>query len=79
LQNLDFYLQKGENGMTEASLPAGLGKIFVSIFEMPKNSEGVVFLTRSLDVLKTEKAVALDLEAAKKREVEEAASVPSRK
>jgi flagellar biosynthesis GTPase FlhF len=75
LEQLAPYLQEGEKEIFGAPLPAGLGKTFVSIFEMPKDSEGVVFLARSLDVIKTEKAVVLDLEAVKKREAEEAARI----
>jgi hypothetical protein len=72
LEELSAYLAKGEKDMFEAALPAGLSKTFVAIFELPKNSEDVVFLTRSLDVLKTEKAVTLNLEAAKKLEADNA-------
>lgn len=71
LENLNFYLNIGDNQISGTTLPAGLGKTFGSIFEMPKNSEGVVFLARSLDILKTEKAVALELEATKRRELEQ--------
>lgn len=70
LEDLVNYLKEGEKGMMQAPLPAGLGKVFVSIFEMPKNSEGIVFLTRSLGIEKTEKPVALELELAKKKEEE---------
>lgn len=75
LEELPSYLGKGEKDMFQAALPAGLGKSFVAIFELPKNSEDVVFLARSLNALKTENAVILDLEAAKKREADEAAKV----
>ena len=72
LEELSGYLKKGEKDIFQSALPAGLGKEFVAIFELPKNSDDVVFLTRSLDVLKTEKAVTLNLAALKKQEADNA-------
>ena len=74
MDETEMYLPEGETGITLEALPASLSKTFSAIFEVPKDSEGVVFLARSLGFLdKVEKSVALNLEESMAREAEVAA------
>lgn len=55
-----LYLPDGEVSMTMEALPPGLPKTFSSIFEVPTDASGLVFLTRNFSILdKIEKGVNL--------------------
>ena len=61
----EMYLPEGETGITMEALPASLSKTFSAIFEVPKDSTGIVFLARSFVPFKAEeKAIVLNLEEA---------------
>lgn len=51
------YLQNNETTMDAEQLPSGVPKTFSAIFEVPKDSNGLVFLARTIsDVLQPELA-----------------------
>lgn len=75
LDTSEGYLPDGETGMTIEPLPASLPKTFGAIFEVAKDSAGIVFLARSLGFDKQEKPVGLKLEETAAREAEAARNV----
>jgi hypothetical protein len=59
LDDVGMYLQEGENEMTLSQLPAHISKTFVSIYEIPAESKGQMFMARSLGMLPNYKAVSI--------------------
>jgi hypothetical protein len=50
----ESYLPDGENGLTNVALPASLPRTFAAIYEVPLDSEGLLFMTRSFALMRTE-------------------------
>lgn len=60
LDDLEFYLPEGQTGMTMEQLPSGLPKTFSTIFEVPADATGILFLARNFSAWsKEEKGVEL--------------------
>jgi hypothetical protein len=56
-----LYLPEGEDGLTLTALPASLPRTFGAIYEVPLDSEGLHFMSRSFALMRTEqKPVRLD-------------------
>lgn len=56
-----LYLPEGEDGLTLTALPASLPRTFGAIYEVPLDSEGLHFMTRSFAFMRSEqKPVRLD-------------------
>lgn len=56
-----LYLPEGEDGLTLTALPASLPRNFGAIYEVPLDSQGLLFMTRSFAFMRSEqKPVRLD-------------------
>lgn len=56
-----LYLPEGDDGLTLTALPASLPRTFGAIYEVPLDSEGLHFMTRSFAFMRSEqKPVRLD-------------------